>query len=310
MKLDVMTLVNCEIKLMIPVLLGFIISKAGILTEEFSKKLSGFMLYCLHPLYVITSICGIDRTGETMGELWKILLISVGVHIFATVIAILTLMPMKNTEKKNIIRAGLIFRNEGFFGLPVLTEIFGAKGTFWGAVNLIVFNFLFWTVCVMILNRARGEKPNFRSAVGSLFNIGTAACTVGLVLFLSGIRIYEPVFEGMRSVGSACMPISLIVIGGIIARQPIKQMFTNIPGYLSSAAALTAIPLAVMAVMKLIGMPDEYVVFGTVIMAMPMATNVVAYSESKSLDPPFAAQTVGLSVLMTVITLPLLSLIF
>ena len=306
MKLDIMTLVNCEITLMIPVFLGFIISKTGILTEEFSRKLASFMLYCLHPLYVITAVCGIERTEETLGELWKTALLSLGVHLFIAVIAVFVLMPMKNVEKKNIIRAGLIFRNVGFFAVPILGEIFGEIGAFRGAVNLVVFNFLFWTLCTAILNRAKGERSSFRS----VFNIGTLACVAGIVIFVSGIKIYPPVFDSMKSVGSACMPVSLIIIGGIIGRQPVKQMFTNVTAYVSAGAALTVLPVIVMFAARLVGLPEKDVVFATVTAAVPMATNVAAYAETKNADPPFAAQLVGLSVLMTMLTLPLLPLIF
>ena len=68
-------------------------------------------------------------------------------------------------------------------------------------------------------------------------------------------------------------------------------------------------PLCVCVIAKLIGLPDYMILFATAAAALPSATNVTMFAELYDIAPGYAAQTVGVTSLFTVVTLPCIMLV-
>lgn len=305
MDISFQTLLNAEIKMLIPVAIGFFIAKIGILNPIFSKGLSKLLLNVLNVCFIFSAVCGIDRKQSSLKEIGTVALVSVSVHTIALVIACLTTVKMKKPDVKSVVRASIIFRNTGFVGIPILYEIFGEKGAFWGAINVVVFNILYWTLCVYIYSQAGSSS---KIEIKKIFlNPGFLTCVVGLVVFFTGLPVYTPIAEVIKNVGNACTPIAMLLVGGILSRLSLKKAFTSLPTFHTCALSLVVVPIAVMLILKVFGVRNDFIVFGTIIMALPTASNNVALSERDGICPALSAQIAGFTTVFTLITIPLLS---
>lgn len=308
MDISYMTLLGSEIKMIIPVALGFIAAKTGILNEKFSRELSRFLLNVLLPFHIFSAVCSVDRTQSSLKEIGTVALISLAAHALAAAVAYLTSFRMKGRDVKGIMRACTIFRNMGFFGIPLLSDVFGAKGAFWAAINVVVFNVLFWTFGVFIYSRAGGSTKFEAKKV--LLNPGIITCVIGLAVFFSGLRIYQPVMDAVNVTGDACTPISMILVGGILARLSLRELVCSLPVYHTAVISLAVTPVVSMLVFRAAGLDAEYVAFGTLITALPAASNNAAIAERDGVNPKLAAEIVGVMVVLTLVTVPLVSFLF
>ena len=300
---DYLTLVGCEIKLLIPVIVGIVIAKAGMLNEDFSKKLTAFLLKVINPFLIIGSIIGIERSKENMIKMGKAAVVCLIFHLTAAGIAIIATLFTKDIKAKSISRFAIMFRNTGFFGMPLLIDLYGSIGGFYASVELIIFNLICWSYGIVVLSRA---NPGLKINAKKIFvNPGMVASYIGIALYFSGLPLYQPIVGGVKTIGEAATPIAMIIIGGMIARAPIKSFFCTLRTYHVCGVTLLLLPVACFGILKLLGFSGELLAFGTIIAALPVGTNAATFSENYDISPEFAAQQVGMSTLLTLLTIPL-----
>ena len=154
----------------------------------------------------------------------------------------------------------MIFSNCGFFGFPLLKAVYGDIGVFWGGFYVTVFNIVMWTYGVFILSRANREM---KIKITKIFiNNGSVPCILGVILYILRFRFYQPVYHSMDLIGSTCTPLSMIIIGGMIAEIPVKRLISEPHVYYTSFIHLVVLPVVSGLVLKLFGFPREIAIFG------------------------------------------------
>lgn len=289
---------------------GFVSRKVGLLNDSASKHLSKLIICLGQPALIIAAL---NRAEWSEEKLWLALwctVIGFAMHTFLALVAFLICRGMKKQpDHAKIFEYGLVFANCGFLGFPVLDSVFGAgMGSFMGAFYTISFHLFIWTWGIVILGRGRKD---IRLTPKKIFlNYGTIPCFFGAALYLLKPVFSIPVFIGttLDYLGGLCTPISLLIIGGLIATVPFKKLFGTPSLYLHSAISLLILPVVVCLLAKLLFLPDRYILFCTIMAGLPAASSVAMLSEIYDIDPAYASQTVGMTSLFTVGTLPLVCL--
>ena len=80
-------------------------------------------------------------------------------------------------------------------------------------------------------------------------------------------------------------------------------MFKNPAVYYTNAVKLLIMPILMSTLLWLCGLPDYMIVFGAVMAAMPCAAVVTMFGETYNVSPGFAAELVGSSSLLCVLTI-------
>lgn len=303
MNLGFDVLLNVLIKMLVPVIGGYVASRTGMMSSDYPSKLSHFVLYVCQPFMLVSSVLGVAHTKENMLSGLTVLLLGFLCHGLLALIAFLITKPFKDKHMGRMLEHCMLFGNVGFFGIPVIRVVFGEIGVFYAGFFIISFNIVLWSYGMLVLSRS-GKSMSI--SIKKIFlNAGTIPCTVGLILFFTGIKIYPPVLDGMRMVGDVCTPLSMIIVGSMIARMPIKRLLFRWQPYFVCLTKLIAAPVAVGAVLKLVGFSDTFALFGALMMSFPTASSSAMFAEKHELQPELAAQTVGLTTVISVITVPL-----
>ena len=71
---------------------------------------------------------------------------------------------------------------------------------------------------------------------------------------------------------------------------------------------LLLLPMIVTVIFKLMGLSYEWIVFFAAVAAMPSASSVCMFSDLYDIKPSFSAHTVGVSSVLSVLTLPVVML--
>lgn len=302
MTIDPKTLYDTLISMVIPVFAGFLAAKFGVLSDDFSKKLSSLILYVCQPFMLATAVMGAEYSKENLNAGLTVLACGFIAHAFAAAIAFGGTFFLKDKTKARMIEHCMQFGNCGFFGFPMAKVAFGSKGLFYGGFFIIAFNVVMWSYGVLVIGRA---NKDLKIKLTKIFlNAGTVPCTIGLLLYILRIPIYSPVFNSMNMIGDTCTPLSMILVGMMLARIPIKKYVTEYHCYYATAVKIFVVPIGSALVLNLLGFSELYCLFGAMMMALPCASSCAMFARNYDTCPEFAAQTVGVSTLISVLTIP------
>ena len=204
-------------------------------------------------------------------------------------------------------RFGLTFGNIGFMGIPVIYAVFGYEGLFYVAMALASFNLLSFTIGIKMFDTSGSLKMSPRKIL--INNPALTGTIIGFVFFLTGIRLPAPLEGGVALMAGMNSPLSMILIGALLARQPLKETFTDIRVIPPNAVKLVVIPLLSLLVLhRFITNP---VMLGVIVtlMAMPPAINTAIFAEQFGKDSVAATRLVIVGTLLCVVTVPLISLL-
>lgn len=289
---------------------GYICRKTKIIDDVASKRLSRLIIMVGQPMMIIGALLNKEFSVELLKQGLFFTIIGFILHPLMAFFAYLIGPLYRDLTERKISRFSIIFTNCGFLGFPILEAIFPGRGAFNGAFFLIGFHIYIWTLGIWILSEGREDVK--LTPKKALLNPGTIPCVIGFGLYLLKAVVVIPPFaiDFTNHLGNLCLPISVLITGGLMAKQGLKSMLTNARLYLFNLIKLIAVPVAVCFVAKLVtlGMADHYniVMFCTVMASLPSAATITMLTELYDMKPEYAAQTVGSTSLLSLGTLPLL----
>lgn len=298
------SLLNMVATLAILLAVGFGSRRLGLIDDVFSKKLSSLVVHICQPMLIISSLISIEYTADNLKRGLATVALSFGLHAFMGVLAHFLAKGFKDRDKSKIIEFGLVFVNAGFIGLPILGSIFGDDGLFCGAFYLIGFHMFLWTWGILILSRGREDIKLTPRKV--FLNFGTVPCFIGLVLFVINLPIPDFIRTPVGYLSEMSTPLTMMIAGSLIATGSLRDLFGKLTNYVVCILKLMVVPAIVCVCLKLIGLEAFFIVFGTVMAALPAASMVAILGELYGINPVFASRTVGMTTIMCTVTLPLM----
>jgi len=202
---------------------------------------------------------------------------------------------------------GVTFGNIGFMGIPVITAVFGYEGLFYVGMALAAFNLITFTIGIRLFDTKGVTKTNLLQMI--INNPALAGTILGFIFFITGLRFPAPIQGGITLIADLNSPLSMILVGALLAKQPLKETFTDIRVLPPNAIKLIMIPLACLFILRIF-IPNP-VMLGTIVtlMAMPPAANTAIFAEQFGGNSEAATRLVIVGTTLCVITVPLISLL-
>lgn len=285
-------------------LVGFAVYRLKVIDDKGITALSQLVMEVTLPAMIIISM-NYDFSREIMWESGKILLLSLVLFVLSGLFAVWMTRLMKAEKRAaSVYQFMLIFSNIGFMGYPVIDAIFGRLGVFYTSIFNLSFSFVVWTLGVWLFRRNEGESMRFNWRL--LFTPGIGSTLLGFLIFLFSIKLPYPVYRTLELVGGVTTPLSMLIVGALMARSPLKLLWNNPKVYLMSAIRLLVIPLLVLFCMRYGGFTAMALGVTVVLLGMPAAANTAIFAERYGGDADLASRCVFLSTLFSVVTIPLL----
>ena len=278
--------------------IGFVLFKTGKITREGSKTLGNILIYLVLPAVIINSFL-IKRTVEHMtGILYS--------ACCAAVLLLLSIVISRFVFRKDAIAAFAgAFSNPGFFGIPLIIASLGQGAVFYVACFIAFLNIGQWSYGVSLLNGQpvlQGLQP--KKLMKAPFII---AILTGLVLFFTQIRLPEPVTGCLSAVTALNTPLAMFTVGVYLAQTDIRKMIKRRSTYLVSLIRLLMIPAVSLLLLALLPESLHDMKLALLLaVACPVGSNVAVYAQLHGKDYPYAVETVIISTLFSVISIPLL----
>lgn len=295
-------MVHTQTLLFLFVALGFVVSRAGIITRENRHGFNLFLLNVTLPAMIFTSFLG-GAGFARLSQAGLIMLVSAGSCLMAWVVGRVVWRKQPPTSKSTLV-FGTMFTNAGNAGLPVVQYVFGDEGLFYASIFLIPVRILMWTLGVSQFTSGKRDK-RWKAL---LLNPGIVAVIAGLCIAAAGIHLPDVLSTAIRRVGDMTGPLAMVLIGTTLAETSIREVFSK-EAWLVSFLRLVVVPLLTLAALSLI--PGNPLVgrVAFVQCAMPIATNTVVLAERYGADYRLASNAVFLSTALSLFTVPLLTLL-
>ena len=295
--IEISNLPGTQVFLLCLILVGLITVKVRIVDEHARFSMSDLILNVFLPCNILSSF--FSAGSSQLPSLGIILLVSLGIIAVSFLLALIIYRRIGPEQKKVLLYATII-SNASFLGNPVVESIFGLEGLTYASAYLIPLRISLWTVGLAIF---AGGKTNLKKV---LFHPCLLATYAGLLVMVTDFSIPPLVSRLVFSLGNCTTPLSMIVVGNILAMVDPRKLLTRwTAGF--AFIRLLFIPFLVMGIM-LIFRPDPMVSGVSVILSgMPAPVTTTILADKYGADRELACKIVFVSTLLSIITIPALA---
>lgn len=279
---------------------GWLVRRAGWVTEEFLNKLNGVVFKCFFPFLTFWSLYHVDANVRLRGSYLAICVGSLALLILLLCLIVPKLV--KDREKRSaIIQAG--YRsNFVLFGIPMAESVFGAEGAALAAMLVSVIVPLYNASAVVLFEVYRGGKIKpLPLLIKILTNPLILGALVGLVFLLLGIKLPAGLEKPISEFSGLTTPIALFCLGGTLHFSAMKHNRKYLTPVL--ALKLLVLPLLATLLSFLFGFSNvERFVF-LIMSGAPIAVSSYTMAASMGGDGELAGEYVVLSTVLSIGTL-------
>lgn len=295
-------LLNTQLTILILILAGFLLAKSGVVTVELRKGLADFIINFIMPCNIIKSFM-IEFDEHILRSCLAVFLISCATQLLVYVLS-RVLYRRADGERRPSLRFSTMVSNAGFLGNPIVESLYGSQGLLYASIYLIPQRIVMWSAGVTCYTDSKGEGV-LRKA---LTHPCIVAVFVGLGLMLTQLQLPAWLDQPLKLAGSSNTPLSLLVIGAILAEVDPKSIVSRQSlGF--CLIRLAVIPLVILAGCTIAGADSVVTQVSTVLggMPAPLITAILASKYDK--DERFSVSLVFLSTVLSMVSLPLLCLL-
>ena len=295
--------------LFVIVIVGYMTGKLGYMGGEFDRKLSSLVINWTCPALILSSA----MTGELPDRRFILPLLAISVVTYLVLTGIAFWLPRFLTRRKDdegVVGFAMMFGNVGFMGYPVVASIFGHEAVFYAAVLNVVNTFAVFTVgTILVTGKGEVEGPRFQKKVLYSTPMLSAYLTM-LIVALEIDNIPACISQPLTMIGDITVPAALLIIGSSMSQLPLRALMGNATVYITTVMRLVVVPVAMYFLCLLLGF-DPYVVnINTVVIAMPVATYGTILCLKYNRDTSLMAEVTFITTLLSMITIPLLVMMF
>ena len=264
------------VELFLMILMGYVIVKLGLVTDDDSKILSKIVLYIVIPCVMINAF-QIDYTPDKIQGMLFALVASVVLQVL----------------------------------LLIAVWMMGKEWVVFGCVFMAVQLIFMWTHGKYIISS--GDRIDWRKIV---LNINMIAIFIGAVLFLLKIHLPEIVDGTLHAVGSTIGPVSMIVTGMLIAGMNLRDIFTNRRVYVVTFLRLLLVPVLALIILKISGLvtwhpQGEKILLVTFLAVItPSASTITQMCQVYGGNSKYSSAINVMTTLLAIVTMPVMVLLY
>jgi len=297
--MEFMTIFNQVAILFLILIIGLVAGKFKIIDSTGTKKLSEVLLFVTSPMMVLNSFFIEFSKERLINVLW---IVGTGFGMFVVSILLSKVIYAKFEERiKPVLRFSAIFSNCGYMGLPLMNAVFGSEGVFYGSFYIVTFHTVLWSYGYSMYG---GKESGSKIIRRLLINPSIIALYIGLIIFLFSIPVPKTIIGAVKAVGDMTMPLSMLIIGGVMSTTNLVTVFSDWRVYLSSLIRLILMPVIGVAIAYLLNVPTLPSAVLITALSMPAAANTTIFAELFDKDAVFASKCVTVSTILSIITAP------
>jgi len=296
---------------------GFLARRKGQITNETTRQLSHLLTTFFYPALIFTSMTrNFDLRG--LGAYWILPVGGFAIMLLGFTLGVIIEKfihrPQAGTENAFLFQCTI--NNYSFLPLPIALMLWGEPG-----VAGIIFSSLgsesaLWTLGLFAISGRSVNAQSIKRIISPpLVTIGLSVAWIvlrdilpsGFMDILTRPALQNPAeaaFEAMRMLGSATIPIAMVMAGSRMAGLHPKHLF-SVDKSIVAALRLLVVPALVVLALAVIPVSGDIRRTLLLVATMPSAVASVIFSELYNEDAEFAAACILLTHILCIPTIPL-----
>lgn len=286
---------------------GYLVVRLGLLTSDDSAVLSRITLYVISPCMLITA-CQIEYTPQRLEDFGVALVLAFAINLAFVLLTagFNKVYPLSGAEQ-----ASLTYANSGNLIIPLISVLIGTEGIFRLSAFLLAQTVIFWTHGVYVM----GGRKAF-SLKKIVTNPNLIAAVAGVGLFVGRVTLPELPRAAVSQLAQTIGPLCMLIVGMVIAGADLKKVFSDKRAYIATFGRLIAYPVLTILVFWALGAGSWDPRFRSILTifiictAAPSASNVPQAAKVFEANAELAGVINIMSVLLCIITIPLMMLFY
>lgn len=288
------------------IFLGVFLGKKEIIRPSCTPDLSNFLVKVTLPA---TVFCSMIRPfeKELLFDSAMMFGFMLAVHLSCLVLGIAAVKACKIPKAHaGVWLFACMFSNNGFMGFPLAESIYGSNGLFLMAIANVVSNFLIFSLGVKLLTQ--GQSIGKLSGRQLFYNNINIAVLAGLLFYFMQWQVPETFMTVLQYLAGLTAPLSMILVGLSISKSKIREMCQDKKLFILAGIRLFLIPLLMLFIVKLLPFQAGSLLPGLFVLtcALPAPSSVSIITEQYQTDTKTAAQTVFITTLSSLISIPVM----
>lgn len=296
---------------------GFIAVKAKVLQEEStSKVLAVILLYICQPFVTIDAFMNTPFKMEVLQNLAFIIIFTF-LHMFVMLfIAKGIFYRQKDSNKYGAYNFACVFGNIGYMCVPFLQMLtnYNAEIILYASASMVSFNVMAWTYGCYLFTKNKKDMSIKRAVL----NPPTITFFILLPFFIFNLNFISlpalnPLKEISRLFSVLTAPLSMTILGAKFGSMQLKEIFNDVNVITVTGIKNVLSPIIGygMVVLFSLFLALEGVRLNMIVLtAMPVATNVMMFSEMNNGEKSTPAKLVALSTFISILTIPFALMLF
>ncbi len=298
------------ITLFVYIFIGYIIRKKNVVDEKFQAGLVKLLMWVCIPSLTINTL-QTDYSPEMLSNGLSLFLAALIIYAVSFVLGIITAKIFKiKRDQKGIWIFMVMFSNNLFMGFPVVEAVLGSEALLYAAFLNIPVQIVMFTFGVQLIVKYGAKEGVKVSAVKRLISPLNIAMAIGLVLFVTGIKLPSSVSAAISGISGTITPLAMIYIGMVMSNSKIFEAFSDWKVYVVSFIRLILVPVAIYVLGK--NIMNDFMVFAVVVLSfgMPCSGNAPTFAGEHGGDVDFAGRLTFVSTVLCLVTIPFIGLLF
>ena len=277
---------------------GLIMAKMKFVSERGAGQMSAISTNVITPCVIIHSLQR-ERSDELIRDMGMSILIFIVVVLLGTAISFL-MFRKQTPEHQRILRFAVSYSNCGYMGLPLVQAVLGDSAVIYAAGAVIGFNLLLWTEGILLMGGK--EHISLRKA---LINPGTVSFVLGFLLFWFELPLPSLVGQVVNMFSDMNTPLAMLIIGTYFAQTKLREFIGDKTLYWMNVVRLILIPAIITVALYPLNLSYELYAAAVITASAPTAAATTIFAAKFKMDTRLAAQSVTLSTLLSIITMPI-----
>ena len=288
---------------------GFALCKVKLVKPEHTPSISAILLYICGPCMFIGALTDLDHSPALTGSMFLFLAVTMATQALVMGLIYLFLGKKRKDFLWRMLTLASVMGNVGFFGLPIVKALFpeAPEAAAYSCIFCVTMNIIAWTVGIFVLT----DDKKYISVKQAFLNPTVVSVALGMVLYLFNAKEWMPsvLSGGIHNVGAMSTPVCMFVLGIRLSTMDMKKLFTQPMPWITCLGKMIIFPLLSYALVLFLPLSDVFKASILILSATPCASIILNLSEIHHNGQEVAANCTLLSTLLSIVTIPLLSLL-
>ncbi|MDO5416874.1 MAG: AEC family transporter [Lachnospiraceae bacterium] len=294
-------MVNAQLILLIYLGVGMYCRKKDLIDPDTKKKLVDFILKITLPCMIFNSF-NKPLTPDVLRKTALVFVVSACLALLAYLCG-KVLYNRYPAERKSILQYCTLVNNSGFLGMPMVSAVYGAEGLLFASIFIIPNRIMMWTAGLGLFTQS-----DFKTKCKNiLLNPCIITVFLGLARRILNVPFPEFLDKAVGNIGAITSPLSMMVIGTMLVGVSWKSLFEPSIFYLT-AVRLIGLPVIGLVIMQALHFDPLLTGVSLILTGMPAGSTSALLAAKYGADEDYASRCIITTTLISLITVPVLTL--